>query len=182
MRTLVVLAVLAVSTPAWGQQKPCTVQDYSSPTKAPNWACPGPDEGILVPEIRFNPSLGVPAGSSVHLKGATKARLFGYDTVLLDRAKVTQLGLRIKGLRRLRWLERHKAAETTRIERRYMSDRLTAQLKLERSRVKVATSQRDQARKERDEARAWYRSWTCGLVVGIVVTTAAVIGTAYAAK
>jgi len=182
MRTLVVLACLALCAPAWGQQKPCTVQDYSDPAKAPDWRCPGPDEGILVPDIKFNPSLGVPAGSSVHLKGAKKPSLIGFDTVLLDRAKVTQLGLRIQGLRRLRWLERHKTAEVVKIERRYMSDRLTAQLKLEQSRVKVAVQQRDQARKERDRARAWYRSWSFGLVVGVVTTTAATIAIAYAAK
>jgi hypothetical protein len=182
MRTLVILATLALCAPAWGQQKPCTTQDYSDPAKAPDWRCPGPDEGVVVPEIRFNPSLGVPAGSSVLLKGTKKPKLTGFDTVLMDRAKVTQLGLRIQGLRRLRWLERHKAAEVVRIERKYMSDRLTAQLKLEQSRVKVAVSQRDQARKERDAARAWYRSWSFGLVVGIVTTTAATIAIAYAAK
>jgi hypothetical protein len=179
MRTLVILAALALSAPAWGQQVPCMVQDYSNPTKAPNWRCPGPDEGILVPDLKFNPSLGLEAGSQVTLKGAKKPIVLGYKTVVLDKDKVLQLGLRIQGLRRLRWLERHRATETTRIERKYMSDRITAQVKLEQSRVKVATSQRDQARKERDEARKWYRSWTCGLVVGIVVTTAAVIGTAH---
>lgn len=182
MRTLVILACLALCAPAWGQQKPCTTQDYSNPAKAPRWDCPGPDEGILVPDIKFNPSLGLPAGSSVTPKGAKKATLLSFDTVLLDRAKVTQLGLRIQGLRRLRWLERHRATELVRIERKYMSDRLTAQLKLEQSRIKVAVQQRDQARKERDAARKWYRSWTFGLVVGVVTTTAATIAIAYAAR
>jgi len=182
MRTTVILACLALSAPAWGQQAPCTTQDYSNPAKAPRWDCPGPDEGILVPDIKFNPSLGVPAGSSVTLKGAKKARLLDFDTVLLDRAKVTQLGLRIQGLRRLRWLERHKADEVVKIERKYMADRLGAQLKLEKSRVKEAVQQRDQARKERDAARKWYRSWSFGLVVGVVTTTAATIAIAYASK
>ena len=181
MKTSVILFILALCTPAWGQ-KPCTAQNYTDPNKAPDWRCPGPDEGILVPEIKFKPSLGLEAGSLVTLKGAKKPTLLNYSTVVLDRDKVLQLGLRIQGLRRLRWLERHKAVETTEIERRYMSDRLTAQLKLEQSKVKVAVGQRDQARKERDIGREWYRSWTCGLVAGIAITTAAVIGTAYAVR
>lgn len=182
MRSMVILVCLALSASAWGQQKPCATQDYSDPTKAPRWDCPGPDEGILVPDIKFSPSLGLPAGSLVTPKGAKKARLIDFDTVLLDRAKVTQLGLRIQGLRRLRWLERHKAAEVVKIERKYMSDRLTAQLKLEKSRVKEAVQQRDSARKERDSARKWYRSWSFGLVVGVLTTTAATIAIAYASK
>jgi hypothetical protein len=182
MRTIAILACLALCAPAWATQKPCTTQDYSNPAKAPRWDCPGPDEGILVPDIKFSPSLGVPTGSSLQLKGAKKPSLTTFDTVLMDRDKVTQLGLRIQGLRRLRWLERHRAGEVVSIERKYMSDRFTAQVKLEQSRVKVAVQQRDQARKERDRARAWYRSWSFGLVVGVVTTTAATIAIAYAAK
>ncbi len=180
MRALVVLSILALCAPAWGQ-KPCTVQNYTDPNKAPNWRCPGPDEGILVPNIKFKPSLGLEAGSSITPKGA-KSILLNYSAVVLDKDKVLQLGLRIQGLRRLRWLERHKAVETTNIERRYISDRLTAQIKFEQSRVKVVVGQRNQARKERDTARKWYRSWTCGLIVGVVITTAVVIGTAYTTK
>lgn len=182
MKTLVILALLGLCAPAWAQQPPCTTQDYSNPAKTPDWTCPGPDEGILVPELTFKPSLGLEPGSSVILKGSQKGVLLDYPAVVLDKDKVLQLGLRIQGLRRLRWLERHKAVETTKIERTYMSERLTAQLKLEQSRVKEAVQQRDQARKERDSARAWYRSWTFGLVVGVVTTTAATIAIAYASK
>jgi hypothetical protein len=182
MRTLVTLVALMLSTPSWGAQEPCTTQDYADPKKVPNWRCPGPDEGIMVPEIRFNPSLGVPVGSTVHIKDAKQPSLTTFDTVLMDRAKVTQLGLRIQGLRRLRWLERHRADEVLKIEKKYMSDRLTAQLNLEKSRVKVAVGQRDQARKERDRARAWYRSWTCGLVVGIVITAGTTVAIVYTAR
>lgn len=182
MKATVALFTLLVCGPSWAQSGPCTEQDYSSPKKAPNWRCPGPDESILVPDLKFRPSLGLETGSLVTKKGAKKPFRLDYSAVLLDQNKVLQLGLRIQGLRRLRWLERHRAAEAVKIERKYMADRLTAQLKLEQSRVKVAVQQRDQARKERDRARAWYRSWTFGLIVGVVTTAATVIAVGYAVK
>jgi hypothetical protein len=134
-----------------------------------------------VPDVPTKPSIGIPAGSSFIKKGG-KAENLDYEAILVDRDKIVQLGLRIQGLRRLRWLERHKAMDTVEIEKKYMSDRLLAQIKLEQSRVQVAIQQRDDARKERDSSKRWYRSWTFGLILGVVTTTAATIGIAYAAK
>jgi len=174
------LSILGLCAPSWAAQ-PCTTQNYSNPDVTPNWGCPGPDESILVPDINFNPSIGLKVGSVV--KGAISGDItLSYPAVLMDKDRVIQLGLKIQGLRRLRWLERHKAGDVVQIEKRYMFDRLSAQLTLEKSRVKEAVEQRNDARKERDKANRWYRSWTCGMVVGIVVTTAAVIGVAYASK
>jgi len=182
MRTMVALFTLLICGPSWAQSEPCMEQDYSNPKKAPNWRCPGPDESILVPDLKFRPSLGIEAGSLVTEKGAKKPFRLDYSAVLLDQNKVLQLGLKIQGLRRLRWLERHKATERVEIEKKYMADRLKAQLDLEKSRVKVLEQQRDRARKERDKAKKWYRSWTFGLVVGIVTTAATVVAVGYAVK
>ena len=182
MRTLVILALMGLCAPAWAQQPPCTTQDYSDPAKQPDWECPGPDEGILVPDVPFRPSVGLEAGASYRKTPQVGEARLDYDTVLMDKAKALQLGLRIQALRRLRWLERHKMKDLVEVERRYVGDRLTAQLKLEQSRVKEAVQQRDSARKERDSAKKWYRSWTFGLVVGVVTTTAATIAIAYTAK
>lgn len=181
MRFLVLASCLFFSGPSWGGSGPCTAQDYSNPKKVPNWSCPGPDESIVVPTIRFEPSVGLKAGTTVSRKGA-ESILLSYDAVLLDEEKVMQLGLRIQGLRRLRWLERHKASDLLVIEKKYLEGRVTAQIKLEQSRVKTAVAQRDRARKERDDARRWYRSWSFGLVVGIVTTTAATVAVVYAAR
>lgn len=181
MRTAIILAILAAWVPAWAQEKPCTTQNYADPKNTPDWTCPGPDEGILVPDMPSRASVGLDAGASYRKSGEAEVKL-SYPAVLMDKEKVVQLGLRIQGLRRLRWLERHKAADTTEIEKKYMADRLTAQLKLEQSRVQVAAQQRDEARKERDSAKKWYRSWTFGLIVGIVTTTAATVGIVYASK
>ena len=136
MKTLVILALLGLTAPSWAQQPPCTTQDYSDPAKAPDWTCPGPDEGILVPDMSFRPSVGLDAGAAYQRSDQTGLVKLTYPAVLMDKDKVLQLGLRIQALRRLRWLERHKMKDVVEVERRYMSDRLTAQLKLDQSRVK----------------------------------------------
>ena len=180
MKILVILLCLIPSL-AWATP-PCIEQNYSNSKKAPIWKCPGPGESILLPDIKFNPSIGLEAGSTYIKKGSDKDVLINYDTVLMDRQKVMQLGLRIQGLRRLRWLDMHRGAEILAIEKKYMADRIRIKLELEVVRSQTYKGQRDQARKERDSAGRWYRSWTCGLVVGIVVTAGATIAVAYAAK
>ena len=182
MRALTVSIVLALAAPSWAAEPACTQQDYSNPDKQPNWRCPGPDEAILLPDIKFRPSVGLDAGATYQKTDQAGKVKLTYPTVLLDKNKVLQLGLRIQGLRRLRWLDLHKGRKLLKIEQTYTADRLKAQIKLEKSRVTVLKGQRDDARRQRDEAKKWYRSWTFGLVVGIVVTTAAAGGIAYAAS
>jgi hypothetical protein len=177
-----IVFILLFATPAWAADPLCTEQDYSNPDKRPDWRCPGPDESVLLPDIKFKPSVGLETGASYQETDQTRKIKLTYPVVLMDKDKVLQLGLRIQGLRRLRWLDLHKGKDLLKIEKTYTTDRLKAQVDLEKSRVKVLKEQRDDARKQRDEARKWYRSWTCGLVVGIVVTTAAAAGIAYAAS
>lgn len=180
MRLLAVLLVLGLSAPVRAADPPCTTQDYSDPKKAPSWRCPGPGEGILVPDLPARPSKGIPAGAKIVLPNKTVT--LDYDGVLMSKNRVLRQGLRIKGLRRLRWLDRHKGAELLDIEKKYVGDKLQAKLTLEKSRSSSYKSQRDQARHERDQARKWYRSWTFGFVVGVVTVSAAAVAIAYASR
>jgi len=181
MRAMIILLSLLLYSHSWATS-PCTAQDYSDSKKAPSWSCPGPEEGILVPDIKFNPSIGIGIGDSIFFKGKTKATPISYPALVMDKDKVIQLGIRIQGLRRLRWLERHKYVDVLDIERKYISDRLTAKLELEQSRTAVAIGQRDAARKELSKARRWYRSWTFGVVCGVIVSTVTAVAVIYSAK
>lgn len=181
MKTFTILLVLALSAPATATE-PCVQQDYSDPRVSPRWDCPGPGEGIVLPDIKFRPSLGLPVGSSYRKSDSTSLIKLDYSALLLDKNKVIQLGLRIQGLRRLRWLDRHKGVEVLRVERKYVGTVLRAKIALEKSRVMTLRDQRDDARRQRDAACRWYRSWTFGLVVGIIVTTAAAGTIAYIAR
>jgi len=180
MKNLISILVLATAVPAWAE--PCVEQDYSDPDGRPRWDCPGPDEGVLLPDIKFKPSVGLDVGAGYRKTDKQALIKLDYPAVLMDKDKVIQLGLRIQGLRRLRWLDMHRHDRLLEIEKKHVGKTLQAKIDLEKSRVKALTSQRDDARRQRDEAKKWYRSWTFGLIVGIVVTTAAAGGIAYAAK
>ena len=178
MRALTFFAFFAVLmlTPSCAHAQ-CVVQSYSDPKSEPDWACPGPDEGILIPEVRLRPSIGLEVGAAYRRSRGEGEIQLNFPMVLMDRDRVLHLGMKIKALRKLRWLERHRMDEVLRVERRYMQDRLKAQLDLEKSRVKVALQQRDRLRKSLSEARAWYRSWTFGFIVGVVTVASATAAT-----
>ena len=182
MKTVITLLSLSLSSTARATE-PCTTQNYSNHEKPPRFDCPGPEEGALVPDLPSKPTKGLDRGATVIPAGKKpKTFLVDYDSVLMGKMKVIELGMKIKGLRRLRWSDRHRGAETLAIEKKFISATWTAKLQLRDSQLVQANKQIVQARKERDEARKWYRSWTFGLVVGVVVTSAAVIGTAVAIK
>ena len=181
MKSVLMMLSLLLAVPA-AAAEPCVQQDYGDAKKAPRWDCPGPDEGVLLPDIKFKPSVGLDAGASYRKTDQTGMIKLDYPVVLMDKDKVIQLGLRIQGLRRLRWLDLHKGEQVVEIEKKYVGQTLQAKVDLEKSRVKALTSQRDDARRQRDEAKKWYRSWTFGLIVGIVVTSAAAGTIAYVAS
>jgi hypothetical protein len=179
--SVIAAALLALAVRAEGAE-PCVQQDYSQSEKKPRWDCAGPDEDILLPDIRFRPSVGLDRGASFRKSDQTGLIKLDYPTVLMDKDKVIQLGLRIQGLRRLRWLDLHRGAKILEVESKYVGSVLQSKIELEKSRVTALRGQRDDARRQRDEAKKWYRSWTFGLVVGIVVTTAAAGTIAYIAR
>jgi hypothetical protein len=129
---------------------------------------------MLVPENRFQPSIGVMAGD--------QAPPQKYDAVLLDRVKVLELGFRIRALRRLRWMDFHRGAELLAIEQRYLRETSTQKDKLASSQLASYRDQLQQAQAEISRAGAWYRSWTFGLVVGVILTSATAAGVAVAIR
>ena len=153
---------------------PCVDQGYADPLKEPNYDCRGPGEDMLVPDTPSQPSIGVPA--------ETQAPAQKWDGVLLDRIKVMELGLRIKAIRRLRWLDLHKSSDLLAIEQKYLRDTSTEKDKLAQSQVASYREQLVQTQAELSKSKAWYRSWTFGLVVGVVLTSAAVAGVAIAIR
>ena len=155
---------------------PCVEATYADPTREPNYACRGPWEDLLVPDTRSQPSVGLPKGKVISLPA------LDYDAVLLDRAKVLELGLRIEAIRRLRWMDLHRSADLLAIEQRYLRDTAAEKDKLAQSQVSSYRTQLQQSQAELSSARAWYRSWTFGVIVGVVLTAATVAGVAVAVR
>lgn len=179
MRFLVTLLVLCLSSPVFGA--PCTEHNYNDPKREPDWSCQGPGEAALVPDTNARPSVGVVRGSKV-ISPDKKTVDVVADSILMDKDRVITLGMRVKALRRLRWLDLHKGKDLLEIEKKHATDVIQAKLELEQSRANEFKKQRDDARKQRDSSQKWYRSWTFGLIVGVVTTTAATIAVAYAVK
>jgi len=180
--------LLAVSVPMWlalvsvpARAELCVQQDYSNPAKAPDFDCPGPGESALVPVLSTRPSLGVVKGTVLTPPGKRRFTL-DYDGVLMGRNKTIELGLKVKAVRRLRWLGMHKDAAALSIEKKYLTSVWEAKVTLRDSQVASYKQQLVDARKQRDSARAWYRRFSTGLIVGIVTTAAAAVAIAIVAK
>jgi hypothetical protein len=175
IRLIIVFCIICAILSIANAMELCAQQDYSDPNKPPNWECPGPGESVLLPDIKFNPSVGLKMGSQYNTSSSGDMTLLDYDAVLMDVNKTIQLALRISGLRRLRWLDMHRGAELLKIEKKYIQDRFQARLELEETRAKIYKKQRDQAYK-------WYRSWSSGFIFGVVATTTIVITTFFIAR
>lgn len=148
----------------------CVAQDYANFNKEPDWSCPAPGEDALVPKLEI-------ANATVSLSRDAKAP---YTGMLLDQNRVVQLGLRIQGLRHLLWIQAKQDQEFLEVEVAHVTN--VAKLDLQ-----ATTAQRDNFRNqvtqlnvELERRNAWYRSWTFGLVLGVVLTTAASVSLAFA--
>lgn len=171
MRYLLALSLLYSQIALADSQ--CTTQDYTKAIPAPNFTCPSPQEEALVPDLEVGPKASVPL-----LTGKAAP----WDGILMDKDRVIQLGLRVTALRRLRWMDTLKAQDLLVAEKRLVEDSQKANLQL-------ATSQRDnykqqlaQTQEDLAKERKWYRSWTFGLIVGIVTTSAAAIAIGYVSR
>ena len=104
MRYLIVL-VLCLSPLSVYATDQCPQQSYTDAAKEPNYDCPSPQEYVLVPDLPVLPS--------VSLKKDDKAPREG---ILLDVNRVFQLGLRIKALRHIRWIETTASDKKIKVE------------------------------------------------------------------
>ena len=181
MRLPAIAAALLLSTTALADERPCTQQNYADAKQEPRYDCPGPGEAALVPDVPLKPSMGLTRGTTVKRPGKPAITLKD-ERLLMGKQRVISLGMRIKALRRLRWLDLHKGAAVLEVERQYLSKVAAARQALRDSQLKSYKQQLAEAREQRDRARAWYRSWTFGLVVGVVLTSAATVAIAVAAK
>lgn len=150
---------------------PCGPQLYTDQVKEPNYDCPSPLEDVLVPNLPELPSVELKKGDAAPRGG-----------ILLDINRTLTLGLRIKALRRIRWMETTTAEKKVQAEIKYQQKVGEAKEKLLQSQVESYKGQLQNTQQELAKERKWYRSWSFGLVVGIVTTTAAALGVAYAAS
>jgi len=134
---------------------PCTKQDYNSHIE-PDYECPGPGEEIIpqlpdaAPTVPQNPN-------------------DPNSPLVLDKKRVINLGIRIQGLRRLRWIEFTRARLELENELRFYTLSAEADVNLANKQVENYKTQVVFLRNELEKERAWYKTWTFGFVLGLVV-------------
>jgi hypothetical protein len=149
---------------------PCKPQDYSK-AQEPRYDCPSPGEESVMPE---SPEM---KATQPLAKGAAAP----HEGLLVDKERFVRFGLRIKGLRRLRWIDTQKHQETVKLEVDYAK-------KSSKVNLDLAINQRDNykqqtiaAKKEIERLNKWYHSKIFWASVGAVVAGAAVGVGAWAA-
>jgi hypothetical protein len=169
-RCVVLLLTILVAAPA-AAQKQCPVQIYSNAKVEPDYDCPGPGEDALVPRLELK--------ASVELKLKAPAP---WEGILLDKNRVLTLGLRIKGLRRIRWQETTACAERLAAELKYAESSSKATLDLRTAQRDNYKKQAEALQKEVISLNKWYRSGPFWFAVGVVTATAGTLAAVLASK
>lgn len=165
---LIVLLSIGLALPAHAQEV-CAPQDYDS-TQEPDFACPSPDEEIMVPNLDPFTSVPVEAGQ-VHTAE--------FDGSFVDRNRLIEVGLRIRALRRLRWADRVRLRRQFDVHVQHVRDLSQAQLDYMTAQLDSYRDQLAVANDRVGSSQSWWRSPTLWLAVGVIVTAGLVALSAY---
>jgi hypothetical protein len=152
-QTLVIVLVLLIPRCGWGGE--CDLQSYDA-DEVPNLDCPSPGEELVVPQLELPRSLAVEEGEQLEVP---------FDGALVARERLEVMGLRLRAVRYLRWLDRSQARQRADITQ-------TATQRVHAAQLLQMTNHRDyyQALAEQSQGReAWYSSYWFGFVCGAVV-------------
>jgi len=163
---LLILILLFLPQTASGE---CARQDYDS-KQAPDFDCPGPEEEVLTPDLQAPPSIPVHQDEEVVPQ---------WDGALVHRDRLVLIGLKLRAVRQIRWVERLRLSELHQIELAYVREQNAIREEL-LERQAVAARERALAAESRtDRAQAWYRSVWFGLILGFTAAAALVVAAAY---
>jgi hypothetical protein len=168
VRQSLIILLLCLPSPLFAQTI-CGQQDYDGESE-PDFECPSPGEDALTPDLHPPSSIPAPLGALTESP---------WDGVLVHRDRLVEVGMRLKALRRLRWADRLRLAERYHLELSHLRDTqrireelLAAQEAAQRTRAEVAE-------RRATSARAWYRSWGFGFLMGFLASGALVVLAVY---
>ena len=156
MRILLIL--LLTIPPRFAIAEACGPQNYDSETE-PNFDCLGPGEA----ELRG--SFGAPSSVPVDQGDQITAP---WDGALVHRDRMTQLGLYLKVLRRLRWADRLRIRTEYEIILEAESQIAGARLRYAEQRVETYREQAVRAVNQENKARSWWRSPVLWFAIGVL--------------
>lgn len=162
LRSFVVVLILVYPLSALGNE--CFEQDYDS-EEAPDFGCPGPGESSFSADLNPQPSVPLVRGESFTPS---------WDGAFVHADRLIDIGLKLRAVRRLRWLDRVRMTEEYQL--RLEHERRVAEVSMRHATKRLDQYKRalDQANERTGRAQAWYRSWPFGFLVGVVATGLAV--------
>lgn len=166
MRAVIMCVAFLLTAPAWAQKEPCTTQNYDKDAE-PRLDCPGPEEEALVRPGKHKASKSLKAGARAPWAG-----------ILIEKGRVIDLGLRVQGLRYLRWRDRKDARIKLKTEIDFRGSTAAARKQLFLVQVADLKKQNRAQAAAISKLRAWYRSPALWFAAGVIVTaggTAAII-------
>ncbi len=167
MRLLLIL-LLAIP-PRFAEAEICGPQEYDSEVE-PDFDCPGPDEAELVGSIGAPSSIPVDQGDQVTAP---------WEGALVHRDRMLELGLKIMGLRRLRWVDRLRLRTEYEIVIEAESRIYEARLLHAQQQVETYQERVNQLIAQENKARSWWRSPALWFTIGVLTAGALVALTAY---
>lgn len=168
MKTLILVLALALPVRVFAEDV-CEPQDYDSEDE-PNFNCPSPEEGLLVPHLNPPASIPVAEGESVTAP---------WDGALVHRDRMLKLGSTITAVRRLRWNDRLRLLAEYRIMLNYSEEICDANANHSHAETEIYREALQTANERVESSQAWFRSPWFGFTIGFISAAALVALSAY---
>ena len=136
----------------------CGPQSYDT-IEEPDFDCPSPGEEGLVPNLSPPASIPVEIGEMLTVP---------WTGALVHQDRLVEVGLSIKALRRLRWLDRVSVLAEYQIQLEHQEGVCNANIEHANERIEIFRGALDQANENVSAAKKWYRSFGFGFTVGII--------------
>lgn len=160
---LIVPALILYSSTSFAQED-CGYQNYESDER-PDFGCVSPGEEFMVPDLQPPPSVPVMPEETVEAQ---------WPGAFVHKDRLIQLGLRIRALRSLRWVENLRLRHEYTIRLEHAEEVSAARLQLLTEQRAMYEEQLRLATEQLDRQSSWWRSPILWFSVGVVVTGALV--------
>lgn len=169
MRLIFVLMMSLILPTGVVAEEVCEQQSYDT-IEEPNFNCPSPGELEMVPDLRPPSSIPVEEGVSIEAPWAG---------ALVHRDRLVEVGLSIKALRRLRWIDRVRILTEYQIQLEHQEGVCDANIEHANERIEIYRESLEQANANVRSAKKWYRSFGFGFTVGLISAGVLVALSAY---
>ena len=160
MRIYFIVTLCIFLLPAFVHCEECILQDYDG-EEAPDFDCPSPGEELISPDLNPPPAIPVREGQAV---------ISEWEGALVPRERLIAIGLKLKAIRRLRWLDRLRLRHEFEIELQYLEEVAEARQALLDAEVRHYRERMNMSENRVNSAEKWYRSIWFGVIIGLLLS------------